>query len=160
MSSVKYSDLVKSLGEAHGTAKPFFESLYARKKEYDEELLNKNIKVMFFGYNLELKNGKTFLEENITLDKDVDESKLRAVLVNQLKVLKTKKRKGSEINVIDLYIALKDFYKKVSVNNIIQVMKNNNGVFSLSTQNYALGIVEQSPDNVIKLDGFEVDLSK
>lgn len=159
MSVISYSDLMKSFGDVHGTAKPFVEDLIGRKQRFDEESLFKRYSFLFFGYVV-LLNNEPFMGMDIIVDKDAPEQELAERISDLLSGLRLSKRYKQNLSSMDFYRLARDFYKKCNVENILQEHKANNGVFSVSNEYYAVGLTEQMPDGEIELNGFTVDLSR
>lgn len=159
MSIIGYSDLMKSFGDVHGTAKPFVEDLIVRKQRFDEESLFRRFSFLFFGYVV-LLNDEPSITMDIVVSKDAPEQELAERIATLLSGVRLSKRYKQNLSGVDFYRLARDFHKKCNVENILQEHKKNNGVFSVSNEYYAVGLTEQMPDGEIELNGFIVDLAK
>ena len=159
MSVISYSDLMKSFGAVHGTAKPFIEDLIERKQRFDEESLFKRFSFLFFGYAV-LLNNEPCVNMEIVVGKDAPEQELAEKIGALLSGFRLSKRYNEILSGVDFYRLVRDFHKKCNVENILQEHKKNNGVFSVHNGYYSVGLTEQMPDGEIELNGFTVDLSR
>lgn len=159
MSVISYSDLMKSFGDVHGTARPFVEDLIGRKQRFDEESLLRRYCFLFFGYVILLDN-EPCVEKELVVGIDASESEIAEKIGLMLSGLRLSKRYKQNLSSVDFYRLARDFHKKCNVENILKEHKKNNGVFSVSNEYYAVGLTEQVPDGEIELNGFTVDLSR
>lgn len=159
MSVISYSDLMTSFGDVQGTAKPFVEDLVGRKQRFDEESLFRRFSFLFFGYVV-LLNDEPSITMDIVVSKDAPEQELAEKIATLFSGLRLSKRYKQNLSSIDFYRLARDFHKKCNVENILREHKDNNGVFSVSNEYYAIGLTEQMPDGEIELNGFTVDLSR
>lgn len=158
-SIIHYSDFIESFSHAKNTAIILKESIEKAKIEYDEQSLKKEIRIIFFGYDFLLDN-KSFLERSIFMSKDSSERDIHASLNKIIKNLRLSKYSGNKLSGIGLYLTVKDFYKKMDVDNILSVMNSNNGIFNIHGDHYSIGVSEQVADNQIEFGDFIIDLSK
>ena len=155
---INYSDLIASITGAHGTVKTFLDKVEASKKRYDD---TDQYSVTFMSSSLSLNAGVFYVNDGFSIDQKINdyEERLKDGLKIYVSYLKVRKAYNRNKDIAGLYKSVKDLQSKLTVDNIMKVLHNNNE-FSIFSDYYKVNIVKKKIESIIEVDGQKIDFAK
>lgn len=158
MSTIAYSDMIKSLSSPQGKVKDLVAFLEKSKKDYEEELLYKKLNIMFFGYNIVLPNSTPSYVKKLCFKNDISKEDLLKEIEKEIKGWYVRKRKGCYIEGVEYYTLIK-YFDRLNPLKITEQLINKDGI-RIMNNHFGLCFYFDTPSNIVSLSEFEIDLSK
>lgn len=155
---LNYSDLIASITKVHGTVKTFLEKVEVSKKRYDD---TEEYSVLFMSSSLSLNAGVLYVNDGFRIERSRNdyEERLMHGLKMYVSYLKVRKAFNRNKDIAGLYKSVKDLQSKLTIDNIMKALRNNNE-FSIFSDYYKVNIVKKKMDSIIEVDGHKIDFAK
>ena len=111
--------------------------------------------------SLSLNAGVFYVNDGFSIDQKRNdyEERLKDGLKIYVSYLKVRKAYNRNKDIAGLYKSVKDLQSKLTIDNIMKVLHNNNE-FSIFSDYYKVNIVKKKIESIIEIDGQKIDFAK